>query len=267
MDQVKLLWTLATVSQVGVQVPTELLVKLATVIVILIATWLFSKIFGTFIFKAVAKLSQNVARSAKRIISWLIWLFGILIVLDQLGLELSILLVMIALGGIIVIIALRDILSNVASHEVITTYSPFKIGDWIQVDKYFGRVVDITWIDTVLITLDNEVVHVPNSKITRNIVVNRTTPGGIRISIPLTIDRALELSDVEKALLEIGIELGKELVPDSNPEIRVTDIDDHTIKLELLLRINNPAKGRLIASEVRKRAKERLAEIEKRISV
>jgi len=264
MNQVILFWTLAALSQIVVQFPLELLVKLATVIVILIATWIVSKILGTFVFKAVGKLNQNVARSAKRIVSWLIWLFGILIVLDQLGLELSILLVIIALGGIIATIALRDILSNVASHEVITTYSPFKIGDWIQVDKYFGRVVDITWMDTVLITLDNEIVHVPNSKITGNIVVNRTAPGGIRISIPFTIDKVLDLSDVEKVLLEIGTELGKELVPDSSPEVRVTSIGNRSIKLALLLRINNPAKGRLIASEVRERAKERIDKIEKR---
>ena len=74
-------------------------------------------------------------------------------------------------------------LSNLVSYGVIKTYEPFKLGDWVQVGKFFGRVVDITWADTVLMTPDNETVHVPDSKITQNIIVNKTTPGGTRIAI------------------------------------------------------------------------------------
>jgi len=260
------LWISKTVSQAGVQVPVELLLKLATVGVIFIATWIVSRILGSFVSRAVGRLSQNVARQAKRTIKWLVWLIGILVGLDQLGLELTVLLVIVTLSGMAVIIALRDILSNAASHEAITTYSPFKLGDWIQVGKCFGRVVDITLMDTILMTPDNEVVYIPNSKITQTVVINRTTPGGTRISVPLTVDETLDLSKVEKTLLEIGTELSEELVPDSKPEVRVTNIGGHFIKLALLLKITNPAKGRLIASEVRKRAKKRLDEIRRKTS-
>jgi len=232
--------------------------------VILLAAWVISKILGSFISKAVGKLSQNVARQTRRIVTWLIWLIGILVGLDQLGLELTILLVIVTLGGIIIVITLRDILSNVASHEVITAYSPFKIGDWIQVGKCFGRVVDITWMDTILMTPDNEMVYIPNSKITKTVVINRTTPGGIRISVPLTVDNTLDLSKVEKTLLEVGTELSEELIPDSKPEVRVTEVNNHSIKLALLLKINNPAKGRLIASEVRKKTKKALDELQRK---
>lgn len=231
---------------------------------ILLAAWVISKILGSFISKAVGKLSQNVARQTRRIVTWLIWLIGILVGLDQLGLELTILLVIVTLGGIIIVITLRDILSNVASHEVITAYSPFKIGDWIQVGKCFGRVVDITWMDTILMTPDNEMVYIPNSKITKTVVINRTTPGGIRISVPLTVDNTLDLSKVEKTLLEVGTELSEELIPDSKPEVRVTEVNNHSIKLALLLKINNPAKGRLIASEVRKKTKKALDELQRK---
>jgi small conductance mechanosensitive channel len=250
--------------QIGIQIPYDFLLKLATVGLILIATWIISRILGSFISKAMGKLSPNAAGQARRMVTWGVWLIGILIGLDQLGLELTILLVILALGGIILVISLRDVLSNVASREVITAYSPFKIGDWIQVGKYFGRVVDITWVDTILMTPDNEMVHIPNSKITNNIIINRTTPGQTRISVPLTVDDRLDLSDVEKILLEIGTELEEELASDSKPEVRVTNVDNHAVKVALLLRINNPAKGKLIASEVRKRAIMRLDEIRRR---
>jgi small-conductance mechanosensitive channel len=229
----------------------------------LIATWIVSRFLGSFVSKAISKLSPNWTQQARRIVSWLIWLIGILIALDYVGLELTILLVILTLGGIILAIALRDILLNMASHEVITAYSLFKIGDWIQVGKFFGRVVDITWMGTFLMTVDNEMVYIPNSKIVKSTVINRTSPGETRISISLTVDDTLDISVVEKILLETAAELKEDLTPGSKPEVRVTSVDNHAIKVALLLKINNPAKDKLIASEVLKRAKMRFNEIKK----
>lgn len=125
--------------QVEIEFPYELLLKIAIVSVTLVVTWIVSKILAGFSVKAVSKLSPKVAQQVKSAVTWLIWLIGFLICLDQLGLELTILFTILILGGILLIVALRDILLNVASRETITIYSPFKIGDWIQVDKYFGR--------------------------------------------------------------------------------------------------------------------------------
>ncbi|MGQ9551525.1 MAG: mechanosensitive ion channel family protein [Candidatus Bathycorpusculaceae bacterium] len=250
--------------QVNAQALYEILLKLATIGVILTATWIFSRILGSLVSKAVGKFSPNVTQQAKRIVTWLVWLTGILISLDQLGLELTVILAILTIGGIMLVISIRDILSNVASREVITTYTPFKIGDWIQVGTYVGRVVDITLMDTILMTPDNEIVYIPNSKITKSIIINRTSPGETRISVPLIIDKGLDLSEVEKNLLEIGTELREELASDSKPEVRVTKVEDHAVEVALLLRINNPAKGNFIASEVRKRAKMRLDELKRK---
>jgi small conductance mechanosensitive channel len=252
------------VYQIGVQVSTELLLKLAMVGLILLATWIISRILRSLVLKASGKLSPSISRQTRRIVTWVTWIIGILIALSQLGLDLTILLVAIILLGVVLAIALRHVLSNVVSYEVIKSYEPFKIGDWVQVGKYFGRVVDITWIDTVLMTPDNETVYVPNSKITQSIIINKSTPGGTRISVIIVISKVLDLSEVEKALLDIGSELKEELIPEFVPEVRVTSIDTKSVRLALLLRINNPAKGKLIASRVRKRAKERLDEIQQR---
>lgn len=240
------------------QVPYEFLMKLAIVGVILVATWIVTEILGRLVSKALGKLNPSVVRQVRRIVTWLIWLIGILIALDHLGLELTILLVFVTLAGIAILIAFRDMLSNVTSHEAITIYGLFKIGDWIQVGQHFGRVVDINWMDTVLMTPDNEMVYIPNSKLAKSIVTNRTASGETRISVPLTVDDTVDLSEVEGILLEIGSELGEELAPDSKPEVRVTNVSSHSIEVALLLKIINPAKGNLIASEVRKRAKTRL---------
>lgn len=255
---------LPVVYQIALPFTTDLLIRLGIFGIIVLATWIISKILGAFISKALGKLSPNIAHQTQRIVMWFTWIVGILIGLSEVGLELTVLLAAVAIGGIIIAIASRQILSNLVSYEVIKSYNMFKIGDWIKVGKYFGRVIDITWMDTVLMTLDNELVFIANSKIVERAIVNKTTPGGTRISVTIMVDKALDVSEVEKALLDIGEELKEELIADSEPEVRMVDLNSQSVKLALLLRINNPAKTKLIASEVRKRAKEKLDQMQRK---
>ena len=121
-------------------------------------------------------------------------------------------------------------------------------------------------MNTVLLTRDNERVYMPNLKIVRDVLLNRTVQGGTRISVPLTVERSLDLSEVERILSEVCSELADELIPDHKPEILVNDVDGKNVKVELLLKIANPARDAFISSEVIKRAIKKLDEANGRIS-
>jgi len=203
--------------------------------------------------KSVGKISQNAARVAKRTSSLLVWIIGFLTALDQLGLELNMLLMIVALSGLLVILSLRDIIPNVVSRETISLYEMFKVGDWIESGDYFGRVTDVNSVNTTLMTLDNETVRIPNSELTSRPLTNRTTPGGIRVRVPIMVKPDQSLQEAENTLLEIGEELGDELVKDYKPETRITEIDGSLSEVTLLLRISNPARSELIFSEVCRR--------------
>ena len=225
--------------------------------VILVATLIIAKVLGIIVYRTISKRSSKLARQTKRVVVWLTWFTGLSLGLYYLGLGLALPIIALVIG-VIFAIALRDVFLNLAAYEVITTYDPFKIGDWIQVGKVFGRVVDVTWIDTVLMTPNNEMVYIPNSTLTRSKVVNRTTEGGVRISISIQVEKSLDYSYVEASLLGIGEELREELATDSKPEVRLMSLERDWMRVALLLRINNPAKGKLLASEVRKRIKMKL---------
>lgn len=237
-------------SQISFQFPIDFLVRVVIFDLVLIATYGVSRILGILIMKSVGRISQNAARTAKRTVSLLVWIIGFLTALDQLGLETNILLLIVALSGFVVVISLRDILPNVVSRETIALYEMFKVGDWIESSNNFGRVVDINSVNTTLMTLDNETLHIPNSELTSRPLVNRTTPGGIRLRVPVTVETNQSLQKAENALLEIGEELGDELVKDYKPETRITKVNGGLSEVALLLRIVNPARSELISSEV-----------------
>jgi small conductance mechanosensitive channel len=249
---------LLSVSLIDFTFLPELLLRLAVFGLILLITYVFSRVFGVLVFKAFGQISPTFGRQARRVTTWLIWVVGVIIGLGEIGLDLTLLLVIVALTGILLLFAIQDILANWGAYEAISVYKPFKIGDWIQVAECFGRVVDINYMDTVLMTSDNETVYIPNRRITQSTVINKTTLGGIRISVLLTVSADLKLSDVEEILIEIWNDLKEELATDSKPEVRVVNMNERSVRLALMLRINNPAKTRFIASEVRKRAKERI---------
>jgi small conductance mechanosensitive channel len=251
------------IAQINVDLLLQLLQRLAIAGVIIFFTWLTTKIIGSLISKALGLVSPKVALQVRRVVSAFIWLVGIIQTLDQLGLDLVSLLMIIAMVGLAAITAFRDVLPSTAAYDLITTYDPFKIGDWIEVDGYFGRVVNLTWMNTVLLTRDNEMVHIPNSRIVKGNMVNRTVQGGVRVAVPIIVDRSLSLTEVERILLEVAEELKEALAPDFKPEVRVTNLDKDSVKVELLLRISNPARDAFISSEVWKKTLKKLEEAKK----
>jgi small-conductance mechanosensitive channel len=64
--------------------------------------------------------------------------------------------------------ALKDTLGNVFSGLAIHAEHPFEVGDWIQYDQntaHIGRVVEINWRATKVITLDEAYVIIPNGQL------------------------------------------------------------------------------------------------------
>jgi small-conductance mechanosensitive channel/CRP-like cAMP-binding protein len=75
--------------------------------------------------------------------------------------------------------ALKDTLGNVFAGLAIHAEQPFELGDWIQYDTnpaHIGRVVEINWRATKVITLDEAYVIIPNGQLAQASIRNFTKP-------------------------------------------------------------------------------------------
>ena len=75
--------------------------------------------------------------------------------------------------------ALKDTLGNVFSGLAIHAGRPFEVGDWIQYDQtpaHIGRVVEIDWRATKVLTLDEAYVIIPNGQLAQASIRNFTKP-------------------------------------------------------------------------------------------
>jgi small-conductance mechanosensitive channel/CRP-like cAMP-binding protein len=81
-----------------------------------------------------------------------------------------------AVLSVIIGLAIQDTLGNVFSGLALQTERSFSVGDWVRFGEQEGVVTDISWRATILRTRQNDLVIIPNSLISKDIVVNYSAP-------------------------------------------------------------------------------------------
>lgn len=231
----------------------------------IVATWVVSKIVNILIRRTLKFLPPLILAHAQKASSIIIWTVGILFAITRLGLSIEVVILLIALGGIALIIAMRDILANIASKYFSDFYVPYKLGDRISIAGYTGSVMEINPIVTVLLTDDNKLVSIPNSYFINNIAVNETREAWKEIIIPVHVDKELDISEVEAEILKRLIKLRSQLDERMPPVVNVKKLSSAGADLEVILKIKSPMQKSKIAEEANRRIMEALEEVKTKV--
>jgi len=138
--------------------------------------------------------------------------------------------------------ALQDVLKNFAAGVFIFTDKPFRIGDWIEWDGNAGVVEDISLRVTRVRTFDNELLTVPNSNLTDDVIKNPVAKEQLRLKFLFgigyddDIDRATEII-VEEA------EAHDDILEDPGPSVRLTELGDSSVGLQSRIWIDDPSRA------------------------
>ncbi|MGD0477784.1 MAG: mechanosensitive ion channel family protein [Nitrososphaerales archaeon] len=245
-------------SVISTSAATDIVVRVLVSAVILILTYVITFAFNRIVMQAIGGRSRSSAYEIGRIGSTVIWIMGILSILPVLGASEIVIAVVILLVGAFLILATRDFSNNYFAGQMIRAIGPFKIGDWIRTtDGSYGRVVRIEGLYTLLVTPQNETIVIPNSKLTSDLLLDRTTSGSLKVPIDLELNRDVEFGQFTLAVSKIMEDLARNLSdsgPKSNePEIYLVSTTPDCVKVRVFLRIDNAAKEEKVASEFRKR--------------
>jgi len=231
---------------------------------IVLATWLAVKIVDSIAKRAFSIFPHLVLTRVRKGVSTFIWIVGILIAIEQLGLRAEILIAIIVLLGIAVIIALRDVLSNIASKYFSDIYVPYKVGDRISIAGYTGSVIEINPLVTVLLTDDGKTISIPNSFFTSNIVVNETREAWREILIPILVEKGLDIAEVEAEILKRVNKLRSRLDDRFPPTFVTRRSDGSNVEIVLVVRIKDPMDKDTIANEINRRVLEAIEHVRTR---
>jgi len=81
-----------------------------------------------------------------------------------------------AVGAVVIGLALQDTLGNLFAGLAIQVEKPFRVGDWVHVSGFDGQVSQITWRATKVRTKAGNLVVVPNSALSRDMIMNYSEP-------------------------------------------------------------------------------------------
>lgn len=202
-----------------------------------------------------SSLTQNVAR-------WTIIVIGFVILLEKLGISIVPIITALGVGGLAVALALQDTLSNLFAGFHITLSKQIRVGDYIKIDSgQEGYVFDIGWRNTEIKELSNNVIMIPNSKLSQAVVTNYYMPEKyVFISIPVGVDYSSELEKVEKTTVEVAKDVLKTVAGGDKgfePFIRYHTFSDSGINFSVILRAKEFTDKFLITHEFIKRLKAR----------
>jgi small-conductance mechanosensitive channel len=187
--------------------------KVLNSIYILLGTW----IIGTLIHNIILIYGHALAEQTEgdwddRLVDllelssrYLIWFIGIILILINLEVNVTPFLAGAGIAGLAFALAAQDIISNFFGGAIITVDKPFKVGDRVKIDDFYGDIIDVGPRSTRLKTLDYQIVTIPNNKITTNYIINYSEPDQkVRITIPVQVAYGTDPKKVKDILLEIA---------------------------------------------------------------
>jgi small-conductance mechanosensitive channel/CRP-like cAMP-binding protein len=152
------------------------------------------------------RLGRPLPRIVREIVQGLVYAGAALFALHEAGVEPGSILTTSALLTAVVGLSLQETLGNVFAGLAIQLQSPFEVGDWIQFDadpKHIGRVVEINWRATKVITLDEVEVVVPNATLAKAPITTFTKPTRVsRRSVYVAAPYSVPPLEVHRILLE-----------------------------------------------------------------
>jgi small conductance mechanosensitive channel len=149
--------------------------KTILALIILVATWLITKNIQRPLVALEKKggVPQELTILINKVIKTVIYLIGIVMILAQLGVDVSTILASLGIGGLALSFALKDALTNIISGVIIIAYRPFVIGDHISLRTSSsgalleGKVTDINF-RYITIEAENSKILIPNSTAASN---------------------------------------------------------------------------------------------------
>jgi MscS family membrane protein len=216
-----------------------------TAFYIIISAWIISSFLHDIIAtygRQLAQMSEGdtddrLVELLELVIKYVIWFAAVMAILKIFNIDITPFLAGAGIAGIAVALAAQDFISNFFGGAIITVDKPFKVGDRIKVENYYGDVLSVGTRSTRIKTLDYQVVTIPNNKLTTNVIINYSEPDEkLRITIPVSVAYGTDPVRVKKILLEIAHESIKNteyFLEDPAPSVFFTEFAESSLNFIL----------------------------------
>lgn len=210
----------------------KLFSALLVLLVCLICIKLLNKMFARIIDRM--KFEKSMHTFLKSVIRVLLYVLAAILTASSLGINISAFVALLSVAGLAISLALQEFLSNLASGLMLLISKPFVVGDYIETEEAEGKVLDIRLIHTVISTVDNKDVFLPNSEVTGGKIINYTREERRRVDLKFSTSYDTALDDAKQALRK-AISNTPGILPDPEPYINVSAYRNNAIEYSVMV--------------------------------
>jgi small-conductance mechanosensitive channel len=233
-------------------------------IVVVLITIIFSRLVIRFLKKNVyskMEIDQGARYTLSRLVKYVFIGVGILIGLQMVGFDLSILAFLGGLLGVGIGFGLQNIFLNFASGLILLFERPIKVGDVVEIDGLMGTMKDIGFRVSIINTFDNESIIVPNSDLVTDKVKNLSFGGdtNLRVHAPIGVAYGTSISKVREILLGIA-KSEEKILEDPPPKVVFKEHGDSSLNFDLLGWVESPGDRAAVLDSMREKIDDKFNE-------
>ncbi len=206
---------------------------ISAIAILLIGLWV-ARLFTRLLIKVLRRrdvdptLTGFLASALKSIL----YLFIIIAAVGQLGVETTSFIAVLGAAGLAVGLALQGSLSNLASGIMLVIFRQIKVGQFVEGGGASGTVEKIGIFNTTLVTIDNKVVYIPNSKLINDNIINYNEKEIRRVDMVFGISYNDDMSRA-KTIINSILSADSRILKDPPPQVVVAKLDESSVNINV----------------------------------
>lgn len=207
---------------------------IAAILILIFGIWLGNRItLGLKKFMEKKKVEGTLQSFLLSFINILLKVFVFIIVLTTVGVQMTSIIAVLGAASLAIGMALSGTLQNFAGGMVILMFKPFKVGDVIEISTgQSGVVKKIMIFTTEIRTFDNEIIFVPNSLLSNNMITNLSRGELRRTDLSVGVSYGTDVEKLRKILIKL-LQKNEKIIQEKTPEIFVSSLADSSVVLTL----------------------------------
>lgn len=203
---------------------------IAALLVLIIGFWIvgmITKMIGKSMEKA--GMDRDLQPFLKSMASVLLKILVVITAAGVVGIEVTAFAAMLAGGALAIGMALQGTLSHFAAGVMVLIFKPYRVGDLVDIQGTVGTVLEIQVFNTIIESLDNKKVIIPNGIATSGIMTNLTSLGKLRVDLNVAMPYEEDFDKV-KNIIKGALDKVSMRLPDE-PTIEIEKFDENNVLL------------------------------------
>ncbi len=215
--------------------------KVIGAIITLAAGFIVISVVRKSLRKAFAKsaIEETLSRFLDSFITVALKVVLVIVVLGMVGVQAASFVAVLGAVTFAIGFALQGSLSNFAGGILIIIFKPFKVGDYIEEGGKEGVVKEIQILNTIITTVDNKTIIIPNGPLASSVVTNYSREETRRVDLTVGVSYDASIPQVREALLSLAEAHGK-VLEDPVPFARVGELADSSVNFALRVWVKTP---------------------------